>query len=143
MASRRLTSLAPDVYPLAEKMFVLCDSERIELLCTCTLRSRAEQIALYAQGREPIEITNRLRAAAKMPLLASAESKKVVTHAKPGVSLHEVGRAFDIVPVVGGKLVWDSGNPLWLRIGEIGKSVGLEWAGDWIKFKEYPHFQKR
>mgnify|MGYP003338216528 CR=1 FL=1 len=25
----------------------------------------------------------------------------------------------------------------------IGKKFGLEWAGDWKTFKEYPHFQYR
>ena len=27
------------------------------------------------------------------------------------------------------------------RLGQIGKSIGLEWAGDWVTFREYPHFQ--
>jgi peptidoglycan L-alanyl-D-glutamate endopeptidase CwlK len=30
---------------------------------------------------------------------------------------------------------------LWWHVGRIGKSLGLEWAGDWTKFKEFPHFQ--
>lgn len=27
------------------------------------------------------------------------------------------------------------------RVGEIGKKLGLEWAGDWKTFKEYVHFE--
>ncbi|EGF93763.1 M15C subfamily peptidase [Asticcacaulis biprosthecium C19] len=26
-------------------------------------------------------------------------------------------------------------------MGAIGKAQGLEWAGDWRRFREYPHFQ--
>jgi peptidoglycan L-alanyl-D-glutamate endopeptidase CwlK len=30
---------------------------------------------------------------------------------------------------------------LWKKVGELGKAQGLEWAGDWKKFKELAHFQ--
>jgi len=30
---------------------------------------------------------------------------------------------------------------LWQRVGECGELVGLEWAGRWTSFREYPHFQ--
>jgi len=30
---------------------------------------------------------------------------------------------------------------VWKRVGEIGEKVGLEWAGRWTTFREYPHFQ--
>jgi peptidoglycan L-alanyl-D-glutamate endopeptidase CwlK len=30
---------------------------------------------------------------------------------------------------------------LWNKIGTIGESVGLEWAGRWKRFREFPHFQ--
>jgi peptidoglycan L-alanyl-D-glutamate endopeptidase CwlK len=42
--------------------------------------------------------------------------------------------------LVNGKAVWDD-QTIWKQVGEIGKSCGLEWAGDWKTFKEYPHFQ--
>lgn len=29
----------------------------------------------------------------------------------------------------------------WRRAGEVGKSVGLEWGGDWKGFKDPLHFQ--
>jgi peptidoglycan L-alanyl-D-glutamate endopeptidase CwlK len=28
-----------------------------------------------------------------------------------------------------------------MQIGKIGESCGLEWAGNWKTFKEFPHFQ--
>ena len=53
-------------------------------------------------------------------------------------------RNFDVVPLRNGKPVWGTTGEdlkLWQRIGEIGKSCGLEWAGDWRTFREFPHFQ--
>ena len=48
------------------------------------------------------------------------------------------------MPLRNGKPVWGTtgeDGKLWKRIGATGKSVGLEWAGDWVSMKEYPHFQ--
>ena len=30
----------------------------------------------------------------------------------------------------------------WIEVANYFKSIGLEWGGDWSKFKDYPHFQK-
>lgn len=128
MASRKLSDLHPDVRPLAEKFLDAADDEGIEVLVTCTYRSGIEQAELYAQGR--------------------TAKGKIVTNAKPGQSLHNVmlngnpaSRAFDVVPMVNGKPMWEADHPYWQKLGAIGRSLGLEWAGDWKRFREYPHFQ--
>lgn len=128
MASRKLSDLAPDVRILAERFLDACDDNGIEVLVTCTYRSGIEQAELYAQGR--------------------TAKGKIVTNAKPGESLHNLllngqpgARAFDVVPMVNGKPIWDAEHPHWQRLGEIGRALGLEWAGDWKRFKEFPHFQ--
>ena len=42
------------------------------------------------------------------------------------------------------KDAWDydsiEGNAAYKRLGELAKSIGLEWGGDWT-FKDYPHVQ--
>ena len=43
--------------------------------------------------------------------------------------------------MVGGKPVWDDSDPLWQIYGEIAQAAGLDWAGEWLGFKEYPHCQ--
>jgi hypothetical protein len=43
--------------------------------------------------------------------------------------------AIDIVPeaiLEEHKSDWDPSNPLWLKIGEIGERLGMEWGGRWV-----------
>jgi peptidoglycan L-alanyl-D-glutamate endopeptidase CwlK len=131
MASRKLEDLSPEMRVMAISFLAHCRVEGIDLLVTCTARSNAEQAQLYAQGR-------------------TAPGRRV-TNARPGESAHNVtgeggkaaAEALDVVPLRGGKPVWEDTDPIWLRVGEIGKSVGMKWGGDWQTFKEYPHFQNQ
>jgi peptidoglycan L-alanyl-D-glutamate endopeptidase CwlK len=123
--SRNLNDLHPLVEALARSFLDECKKQGIDILVTSTYRDYESQQALYDQGR----IT----------------SGNIVTNAKPGYSMHNFRNAFDVVPLRNGKPVWGLSNPedkaLWFKVGAIGKSVGLEWAGDWKSFKEYAHFQ--
>ncbi len=119
--SRSLSDLLPPVKSRAEKMIKDCYAAGIDLLVTSTYRDNASQEALYAQGR--------------------TKPGKIVTNARAGQSFHNYRCAFDVVPLRNGKPVWDSKDPVWQIIGQIGKKCGLEWAGDWKRFKEFPHFQ--
>lgn len=128
MASRKLTDLHPMLQPIAADFLARCKLADIDILVTCTYRSKAEQTVLYNQGR----IT----------------AGKIVTNAKAGRSAHNfilenlpAAKAFDIVPLRCGKCVWDDKDHLWQKIGAIGRELGLNWAGDWVTFREYPHFQ--
>jgi len=65
-----------------------------------------------------------------------------VTKARGGQSYHNFGLAFDIVILDSiGKATWDTTHPGWKVSADIGKSLGLEWGGDWTGFKDIPHFQ--
>lgn len=61
-------------------------------------------------------------------------------------SKHLTGNAIDLAPYdvyqLHGpdKLKWDSNDPVWQKIGTIGKSLGLIWGGDW-KQKDMGHFE--
>lgn len=72
---------------------------------------------------------------------AQAKISPSHTNAKPGYSFHNYGLAADIVfrNKTGGPS-WAE-NHDWKRLGELGKSVGLEWGGDWRHLKDRPHFQ--
>ena len=122
--SRRLEDLHPVVQEMARAHLAACDEAGIDLLVTSTYRDHASQNALFAQGR-------------------TAPGRKV-TNARGGQSFHQYRVAYDVVPLRNGKPVWGTtgeDGKLWETVGELGESVGLEWAGRWVRFREFPHFQ--
>lgn len=122
--SRDLSELLPEVRATADLFLSRTQNLGIDLLVTSTYRDFACQAELYARGR-------------------TAPGRKI-TNARPGQSWHNWRRAFDIVPMRYGKPVWGTSGAdgrLWHTVGEIGESCGLEWAGRWTRFREYPHFQ--
>lgn len=150
MSSREIRHLAPELQVLYNRFHDRCRRDTwmlrngITILLTCTYRSDEEQNRLYAQGR--------------------SSPGRVVTNAKAGQSQHNAttpqgqpaARAFDIVPLRRGKPVWGTSGDgidddpsddhtddleVWQRVGAHGEAVGLEWAGRWTRFREYPHFQ--
>ena len=118
--SRSLSDLKPKVAALCSEFINRCKAEGIDIIITSTYRDAESQNALYAQGR-------------------TAPGKKV-TNAKGGQSFHNWHVAFDFCPLVNGKPAW-SNDELITRCGEIGESVGLEWAGRWKTFQEKLHLQ--
>ncbi len=115
-----LNLLKPKVKKLAEQLVIDCKAVGITIIVTQTLRTIAEQDALFAQGR--------------------TKPGSIVTKAKGGFSLHNYGVAFDFVPVVNGKADY-SNIATFARVGEIGQRLGLEWGGMWKTFPDRPHFQ--
>lgn len=96
------------------------EHEGVSVIVTCAYRSPEEQARLYARGRQA--------------------PGRIVTFAPPGKSFHQWRVAYDVAPVVDGKIPWDDWD-IWNLIGELGEAAGLEWGGRWKKFREGPHFQ--
>lgn len=119
--SRSLDELLSPVRKRVDQFLAECKLNNIDLLVTSTYRDNESQDALYAQGR--------------------TTPGSIVTKAKGGQSFHNYRCAIDVVPLVNGKAVWDGANPVWAKIGALGKLAGLDWAGDWKTFKELAHFQ--
>lgn len=130
ISSRLIKDLHPIVAKLCQDMLDECTKQGIDLLITSTYRDKESQNALYAIGRTVV---------GAKPTTKKPFGNKV-TNAKGGQSFHNYKVAFDVVPLVHGKAVWND-DALWFKIGKIGKSVGLDWAGDWVTFKETAHFQ--
>jgi peptidoglycan L-alanyl-D-glutamate endopeptidase CwlK len=65
---------------------------------------------------------------------------KIVTNADQGESYHNYGLATDLHSIIGGVPKTDDEEQA-LKRGPIGRKVGLEWGGDFTKFKDTPHFQ--
>lgn len=122
MINSRDIEVLADPVKLRVKLFISsCADQGIDLLVTSTYRDVESQNALYAQGR--------------------TMQGPIVTNAKGGQSFHQYKCAVDVVPIVNGKCVWDTSLPIWTTVAKLGKEAGLDWAGDWVHFKEMAHFQ--
>ena len=153
MASRRLEDLVPEVQQMAKEHILRCADAGFELLIYCTLRDAQEQARLYRQSRTKEQVQKKMDqlTAKGFPSLAKIlkdvgpqKTAPKVTNAGPGESFHQYNRAYDCVPVLQGKPIWGTGGEgaaLWDKVGKLGKKCGLEWAGDWTTFREFPHFQ--
>jgi peptidoglycan L-alanyl-D-glutamate endopeptidase CwlK len=128
----RIKLLHPKVRDEAFEIYdEICEALSGSAMCrfSYTLRTFAEQDAIYAQGR--------------------TKPGKIVTNARKGLSYHNYGLAIDIVLIINGKTAsWDikgdfdgDGKADWQEIVTIFKSFGWEAGIDW-KFRDAPHFQK-
>ena len=121
--SRSLGYLAEAARQVCQSHISVCAAGGIELLVTSTWRDSEAQDALYAIGR------------------TVQPERRTVTNARGGHSWHNFQCAWDVVPIVGGKCIWDSSDPLWMEVIRIGKSVGAESGAEWKSFPDLPHFQ--
>lgn len=134
----RIALLHPKVREEVRDIYAeICDALKGRAMCrfAFTLRTIAEQDALYAQGR--------------------TRPGKRITNARGGFSYHNYGLAIDIVLIVDSdgngsydRASWDTktdfdgdGKSEWMEVVTIFKQHGWEWGGDW-KFYDAPHFQK-
>ena len=118
--SRKIEDLLPIVAAKATAFVAACRAAGIDVLITSTYRDHESQNALYAQGR--------------------TTPGRRVTNAKAGQSWHNHRCAFDFVPIVNGKAMWDD-TRTFRRCGAIAESLGLQWAGRWTSFPEMAHCQ--
>lgn len=117
--ARDITLLHPELQAIIPKFLKACKDKGLNVKITDTLRTKEEQNKLYAQGR--------------------TTPGKVVTWVDYPYSNHNWGTAFDICRNDGKGAYNDSDN--WFaKVGQVGKSFGLEWGGDW-KQKDKPHFE--
>ena len=130
MASRSLDDLHPSVRERAVAWKKDCSDAGIDVLIYCTYRSAAEQGELYKVGRT----VKGEGVTAKRPM------GRTVTNARGGNSLHQYRCAWDCVPMSGGKPQWNDAAT-YKRMASIAKKHGIEWAGEWVSFKEQAHFQ--
>jgi len=121
-SNKYLSGLDPAVEVLAKKLIVECLKKGIQVELTSGYRTLTEQDKLYQQGR--------------------GANGDIVTGAKAGMSHHNWGLAFDVAPLNDeGEPHWPNDNSLWSNIGNIGKSLGLKWGGDFSNRKDYSHFE--
>lgn len=124
-----------DMHPIvrekAKQLVKLAHAAGVAICITQAVRTIAEQNALYAQGR-------------------FGNKGPIVTNAKGGTSYHNYGLAVDFALYTpdGRSVKWDEfvdydrdGVRDWMEVVKIAKKLGFEWGGDWVGFRDSPHFQ--
>jgi peptidoglycan L-alanyl-D-glutamate endopeptidase CwlK len=119
--SSDIKDLDPRLQSLALKHIDACAMQGIVIKLTSTYRTTEEQDDLYAQGR--------------------TKPGSIVTNAKGGQSYHNLRWAYDIVVKTSKGYSYED-ESLYNKVGQIGKSIGLEWGGD-FPTPDLPHFQKK
>lgn len=117
---RDITLCHPRLQQLASKLTSECKKQNLKIKIGETLRTAAEQDALYAQGR--------------------TKPGNIVTNAKGSTysSQHQWGIAFDFFRNDGSGAYNESGK-FFEKVGAIAKSIGLSWGGDWKNPVDRPH----
>lgn len=120
-SERNIATLNPKVQPLARELIEMATAAGIHVKVIAGLRTYEQQDELYAQGRT-------------LP-------GKIVTKAKGGQSNHNFGVAFDVGIFSTDSKHYFGESPDYLKVGTIGRSLGLKWGGDFQNFEDQPHFE--
>ena len=120
-STARLRGVHPDLVRVVQRCAADWKDPETGFIVTCGTRTLEEQKVLKAKG-------------------ASKTLRSRHIPAKNGYS-----HAVDLAATVQGKVRWDW--PLYDKIAKAMKAaakaekVPLEWGGDWVSFKDGPHFQ--
>jgi peptidoglycan L-alanyl-D-glutamate endopeptidase CwlK len=116
-SEKNLATVQPQLAMLGRELLRRLAAEGLTFKVTSGNRTKAEQAALYAQGR--------------------TKPGAVVTWTMK--SRHIGGKAIDITLFSGKNPVWDSKH--YDRAGVIGEELGLVWGGRWKRTPDRPHFE--
>ena len=119
---RNINKCHPRLIDLSKKLVSACRGQGLIIGIGESFRTKEEQDALYAKGRT-----------APGNIVTNAKGSSYSSH-------HQWGTAFDIYRN-DGKGVYTDGDGFFAKVGKIGKSIGLEWVGDWKSPVDKPHFQ--
>lgn len=118
--SRDLSLLHPRLQAILPRIKAECEAQALPVLWTDGMRTKAEQDALYAQGR--------------------TAPGAIVTNVRYPNSMHNWGVAVDFCRNVRGREYDDTDN-FFFRVAFVAKAYGLDWGGDWTSFRDKPHLQ--
>jgi hypothetical protein len=116
--SRKLDDLSREFKPLAIELLARLTEAGIAVMIVDTLRTPAEHAENLANGTS-----------------------------KTARSRHLFGDAIDVCPfetwALHGpdKLQWNTKDPIWKQIGNVGEALGLRWGGRWADPHDPGHFE--
>lgn len=118
---RDINMLHPKLKRIALEIARECAKKGLKIKITDTFRTKKEQDKLYEQGR--------------------TEKGKIVTWVKYPHSMHNWGLGADFCRN-DGKGAYNDTDGFFTKVGEVIKSYGLIWGGDW-KLQDKPHMELR
>lgn len=118
--SRDINLLHPRLRKIVPQIIAECKAQGLPVLVTQTMRTKAEQDALYAQGR--------------------TKPGNIVTNVWYPNSAHCWGVAFDFCRNAKGR-EYDDSDGFFSKVAAIAKPYGLTWGGDWKNFVDKPHLE--
>jgi hypothetical protein len=131
---RRLDSLSSDFKPLAMEVLARLVERGIAVLIVQTSRTPAEHAANLANGTSATAHSQHLpRRLRGLPLTGSLDDEKA--------------DAIDLCPYASyqlrgtSTLQWETTDPAWAAIGEIGEALGLRWGGRWKRPHDPGHLE--
>lgn len=111
--ARDITKLHPFVRMLAEQLVKECKKQGLNIKITDCVRTVDEQDACMRAGTTTVSYP---------------------------YTYHAWGLAFDVCQN-DVNCAYPSDDAWWQKVGKIGKGLGLEWGGDWVRGIDRPHFQ--
>lgn len=121
MESRSLDDLHPILKEKAIEFKELCLNVGITILIYCTWRDQESQDKAFKEGKSKLKFPN-----SKHNFIDSEGRRSA--------------KAFDCVPMRGKTAQWNDVTS-YAKMGEIGKSIGLRWGGEFKGFSDKPHFE--
>jgi peptidoglycan L-alanyl-D-glutamate endopeptidase CwlK len=156
VSSRKIEDGVPELQEKYHLFSVKMGTAGIPFMLTRVACFVNEQVALYSQGRQPLDVVNFLRRTAGLSPIPFTENchnvtwtlaSKHIIDLDDGNPDNDKARAFDIAILKYGMPVWDlkvnvnkNDIPDYNEAGQIGESVGLKWGGRFPK-PDRPHFQ--
>lgn len=140
--SARIEDLEPKTRGMCEALLLAAPAQGLPIRVTQTRRTMDEQLHIWMQGRQM-----------QGGVWVVVDPRRIVTKARPGMSAHNYGLAFDVCfegkdPYLHAFEVEHKDlDPRWYLLGALGESLGLSWGGplgpnDDLKW-DAPHFQRR
>jgi peptidoglycan LD-endopeptidase CwlK len=125
VSENRLSQVHPALAAKIRSVAATMEANGVELRVVQALRTKAEQDALYAQGR--------------------TTPGKIVTDARGGYSMHNYGLAVDMVPGVKGVTPWTpnwkEADPDFVTMINLCEAQGLIAGARWVHLPDFDHFQ--
>lgn len=137
---KALNLLHPDFQPRAERLLARCVEAGIMIMIVETWRSQAAHEEDVKNGRSWVKKSKHQNTITKIIPTVLMKTLKIDNCFIPA------SLAIDIAPYSqyqlhgSDKLQWDGDDPVWQKLGKIGKSLGLRWGGRW-QTADMAHFE--